>query len=32
MDQLQRLVFLTPKIPRDQKLIDCYLGSMCEEK
>jgi hypothetical protein len=23
---------LTPKIPWDQKLVDCYLGSLCEEK
>jgi hypothetical protein len=23
---------LTPKIPWDQKLVDCCLGSMCEEK
>jgi hypothetical protein len=23
---------LTPKIPWDQKLIDCCLGSLCEEK
>jgi hypothetical protein len=23
---------LTPKLPWDQKLVDCYLGSLCEEK
>jgi hypothetical protein len=23
---------LTPKIPWDQKLVDCCLGSLCEEK
>jgi hypothetical protein len=23
---------LTPKIPWDQKLVDCYLGSLWEEK
>jgi hypothetical protein len=23
---------LTPKIPWDQKLVDCSLGSLCEEK
>jgi hypothetical protein len=23
---------LTPKIPWNQKLVDCYLGSLCEEK
>jgi hypothetical protein len=23
---------LTPKIPSDQKLLDCRLGSFCEEK
>jgi hypothetical protein len=23
---------ITPKIPWDQKLVDCYLGSLCEEK
>jgi hypothetical protein len=22
---------LTPKIPWDQKLVDCYFGSLCEE-
>jgi hypothetical protein len=25
-------VGLTPKIPWDQKLVDCCLGSLCEEK
>jgi hypothetical protein len=25
-------VELTPKIPQDQKLVDCCLGSFCEEK
>jgi hypothetical protein len=24
-------VGLTPKIPWDQKLVDCCLGSLCEE-
>jgi hypothetical protein len=23
---------LTPKIPWDQKLVDCCLGNLCEEK
>jgi hypothetical protein len=23
---------LTPQIPWDQKLVDCCLGSLCEEK
>jgi hypothetical protein len=23
---------LTPKIPSDQKLVNCCLGSLCEEK
>jgi hypothetical protein len=26
------LTKLTPKIPWDQKLVDCCLGSLCEEK
>ena len=25
-------VGLTPKIPKDQKLVDCCLGSLCEEE
>jgi hypothetical protein len=25
-------IYLTPKIPRDQKLVNCYLGTLCEEK
>jgi hypothetical protein len=24
--------YLTPKIPQDQKLVDCCLGSLCEEE
>jgi hypothetical protein len=27
-----QLPYLTPKIPWDQKLVDCCLGSVCEEK
>jgi hypothetical protein len=26
-----RLIILTPKIPWDQKLVDCCLGSLCED-
>jgi hypothetical protein len=29
---LQIFHCLTPKIPIDQKLVDCCLGSLCEEK
>jgi hypothetical protein len=29
---LNSLKCLTPKIPWDQKLVDCCLGSLCEEK
>jgi hypothetical protein len=29
---IQCAIHLTPKIPWDQKLVDCCLGSLCEEK
>jgi hypothetical protein len=32
MDQEQSDGALIPKIPWDQKLVDCCLGSLCEEK